>query len=59
MALHMEGKMIGAGETTVANLTPERLGARVFAIVSCEFVRSREPPVTTFPRALVGLLTCN
>lgn len=48
--------MIGSREGSLAELTLERLLSRVFAIVSSQFVRSRELPGTADPRARVRLL---
>jgi hypothetical protein len=57
MALHVEGEMIGTGETTLAAATFEWLRSGVLAIVSRQFVGPGEPPVTTVPTAVVGFLT--
>lgn len=54
---HVQRQVVGAREAAVADGALEGLGARVLAVVTRELVRPREPPVTAFPRALVGLLT--
>ena len=54
----MEGQVVGAGETAFAVDALERLGACVFAVVTGQFVRAGESPLTALPRALVRFLTC-
>ncbi|TKC34877.1 hypothetical protein EI555_009987, partial [Monodon monoceros] len=56
--LHVQGQVVRAGEAAVAHAALEGLGPRVFAVVSGQLVRAREPPVAAFPGALVRLLTC-
>ena len=59
MALHVQRQVIGPREAALTALTLERLGARVFAVVSGELVGAGEPPLAALPRAPVGLLACN
>lgn len=56
VALHVEGQVIGSRKGSLAELTLERLLSRVLAIVSCQFVGSRELPGTADPCAGVRLL---
>lgn len=58
MALHMKGQMIGSGEAAVTMGTFERLAARVFSIMTGQFIGSREAPFASIPGAFVWLLPC-
>ena len=59
MALHVQGQVVRTTKASVAVAALERFRSRVLAVVAGEFVRSGEPPLAPFPRALVGLLACN
>ena len=56
MPFHVQGKMIGSGECPFAQSTLKRTIARVFAIMSRQFIRSGEFPSASLPRALVRFL---
>lgn len=58
VALHVQGEVIGAGETALADLAPERLGAGVLAYVSGQLVGAGETPLAGGEVTLVGLLAC-
>lgn len=57
MSLHVEGQVVGAGETAAAHGALEGLGPRVLPEVACQLVGAGKAPVTTLPRALVRLLS--
>lgn len=58
MPLHVQGEVIGSGETTFADLAAERFGARMFPIVTGQLVGTGETPLTLGPVAAVRFLTC-
>lgn len=57
MAFHVQGQMIGTGKTSFADLTFERLSARVLAVVAGQLVAPGEPPLAIRPLAFVGFFT--
>ena len=59
MPFEVESQMVGAGEGAVAVDALERFGTRVLAVVAGQFVRTGEPPLAAFPRALVRFFTCH
>ena len=58
MPFHVQGEMVGSGETAFADLAAERFGARVFPIVTGQLVGAGETPLTLWPVAAVRFLTC-
>lgn len=50
--------MVGAGETSFADLAAERFGTGVFAVVPRQLVGARETPLTVGPVATVRFLPC-
>ena len=55
----MQGQVIGPREGPFAQTALERPVARVFAVVTSQFVAAREFPAAALPRTLVRLLTCS
>jgi len=58
VSLHVERKMVGPRERSLADGTLERLGSGVLPVVARQLVRSGEPPLALGPVALVRLLPC-
>jgi hypothetical protein len=58
VSLHVERKMVGPREGSLADGTLEGLGSGVLPIVARQLVRSGEPPLALWPVALVRLLPC-
>lgn len=58
MPLHVQSQMVGAGEAAATGEALEGLGTRVLPIVPGQLVGAGEAPVTAFPSAFIGLLTC-
>ena len=56
MPLHVKREMVGARESSIAQLAMERFVSRVFPLVSSQLVAPGEPPATVVPAADVGLL---
>ena len=54
--LHVKREMVGARESSIAQLAVERFVPRVFSLVSRQLVAPSEPPTTVVPTADVGLL---
>lgn len=52
------GQVVTAHETAVAHGTGEPLLPRVGSVVARQLIGSSELPLTVFPLALEGLLTC-
>lgn len=50
--------MVGAGEAAATGEALEGFGSCVLPIVPGQLVGAGKAPVAAFPRALVGLLTC-
>lgn len=57
MSLHVEGQVVGAGETSAADGALEGLGPRVLPEVARQLVRAGKAPVAALPRTLVRLLS--
>ena len=57
MFLHVKAEVIAACEGSFTQLTLEGTFTGVFAVVSGEFIGTRELPPATLPAAVVGLLT--
>lgn len=55
---HMQRQMIGATETSCAELTAKGLHARVFPVVAGQLVGAGKAPDAAFPGAHIRLLTC-
>jgi len=54
----VQSEVIWSGEGAITMLTLERLGSRVFAQVSRQFVWSSKPPLTVLERTLKRLFAC-
>ena len=54
----VEPQVVGARESLTAHPTLKRLLPRVSAIVSSEFVRASECPITAFPRTIERFFSC-
>ena len=57
VSLHMQGEVVAAGETALADVAFEGFGARVLPDVTRELIRARESPQTVLVSASVRLLT--
>lgn len=57
MPLHVKSQVIGSREGSLADTALERLGSRVLAVVTSEFVRAGEAPLALGPLTVVRLLT--
>lgn len=56
--LHVEGKVVGTGESPLAEVALEGPVPCVLAVVAGQLIRAGKFPATAFPGAVVGLLTC-
>ena len=56
MSLHVKSEMVGARESSIAQLAVERFVPRVFPLVPGQLVAPSEPPATVVPAADVRLL---
>lgn len=56
--LHVEGEVVGAGESPLAEVALEGPVPRVLAVVAGQLVGAGKLPATAFPGAVVGLLAC-
>lgn len=57
MSLHVQGQVVGAGETAAADGALERLRARVFPEMARQLIGPGEAPLTSLPGALIRLLS--
>ena len=57
VAFHVQGQVIGAGETAAAGRALEGLGSCVLAVVPGQLVRAGETPVTALPATAVRFLS--
>lgn len=57
MALHVQCQVVWTREAATAGDTFEGFCAGVFAVMPRQFIRAGKTPVTSFPAALVWLLT--
>ena len=57
MPLHVEGKMVAPRERPLTQVTLERFGPGVLAVMPCQLVRPRKLPPASLPGALIGLLS--
>lgn len=58
MPLHVQGEVVRPGERSVTALALERAVARVFSVVTCEFIGSGKLPPAAFPVTVIRLLAC-
>jgi len=58
VSLHVERKMVGPRERSLADGTLEGLGSGVLPVVARQLIRSGEPPLALRPVAFVRLLSC-
>ena len=56
MPLHVQGEVVAAREGTGTQVTLERFGPRVLAVMPGQLVGSGKLPAAALPRALVRLL---
>ena len=56
MPLHVQGEVVAAREGTGAQVTLERFGPRVLAVMPGQLVGAGKLPAAALPRALVRLL---
>lgn len=54
----MQGQVIWAGESSLAQVALKRPVSGVFPVVTRQLVWPGELPATAFPTAVVGFLTC-
>lgn len=57
VSLHVQGQVVGAGETAAAHGALERLRARVFPEMARQLIGPGEAPLTSLPGALIRLLS--
>lgn len=58
VTFHMQGEVVGAGETALTHAARERLGTCVLADVTCKFVGARKTPWAVDEVTLVRLFPC-
>lgn len=56
--LHVEGEVVGAGESPLTEVALEGPVPCVLAVVAGQLIRAGKFPATAFPGAVVGLLAC-
>ena len=57
VSFHVETEMVTPGKSSITEMTLERFHSCVFPVMSRQFVRPSELPVTTLPTTAVRLLT--
>ena len=58
VSLVVQCQVVTAGKAPVTHLTAEGFCPRVFANMTCEFVRSGKSPLAVWEMAAVGFFTC-